>query len=185
MHVFFGEIAARFIGWADSPFQAEVGFASLGFAAIGFLAFRGDRGHARRGRGRTVRVPARRCGRPHLPDDHGAQFRARQCRHHLLDRHLVPAIGFALLWLERKYPAERRAIGAAPGAAWRVTRRRPCRPGIGPDPGLARYGKTPMCELPAPSFTQRLVQSMLGSISDTLETVCPISSSLTLALIDK
>jgi hypothetical protein len=44
MHVFFGAMAARFIGWADSPFQAEVGFASLGFAAVGFLAFRGDRG---------------------------------------------------------------------------------------------------------------------------------------------
>ena len=41
MHVFFGEMAARFIGWADSPFQAEVGYASLGFSAIGFLAFRG------------------------------------------------------------------------------------------------------------------------------------------------
>lgn len=37
-HVFFGEMAARFIGWADSPFQLEVGMASLGFAAIGFLA---------------------------------------------------------------------------------------------------------------------------------------------------
>jgi hypothetical protein len=29
-HVFFGETAAAFIGWADSPFQLEVGFASLG-----------------------------------------------------------------------------------------------------------------------------------------------------------
>ncbi len=38
MHVFFGEMAARFIGWADSPFQAEVGFASLGFAAVGIYA---------------------------------------------------------------------------------------------------------------------------------------------------
>ena len=44
MHVFFGEMAAGFIGWAQSPFQAEVGFASLGFAAVGFLAFRGSRG---------------------------------------------------------------------------------------------------------------------------------------------
>lgn len=44
MHVFFGELAARFIGWADSPFQAEVGFASLGFAVVGVLAFRGDIG---------------------------------------------------------------------------------------------------------------------------------------------
>lgn len=44
VHVFFGEMTARFIGWADSPFQAEVGFASLGFAVVGFLAFRGGRG---------------------------------------------------------------------------------------------------------------------------------------------
>lgn len=44
MHVFFGEMAARFIGWANSPFQAEVGFASLGFSVVGFLAFRGDPG---------------------------------------------------------------------------------------------------------------------------------------------
>ena len=41
-HVFFGELAASFIGWADSPFQAEVGYASLGFAAVGLLAFRGN-----------------------------------------------------------------------------------------------------------------------------------------------
>lgn len=41
-HTFFGEQTAEFIGWADSPFQAEVGFASLGFAAVGFLAFRGS-----------------------------------------------------------------------------------------------------------------------------------------------
>ncbi|MCF3932323.1 hypothetical protein L1787_02705 [Acuticoccus sp. M5D2P5] len=38
MHTVFGEIAARFIGWEQSPFQAEVGFASLGFAAVGVFA---------------------------------------------------------------------------------------------------------------------------------------------------
>jgi hypothetical protein len=38
MHVFFGEMSARFIGWADSPFQFEVGTASLGFAVVGFIA---------------------------------------------------------------------------------------------------------------------------------------------------
>src|SRR5919106_1427175 len=27
IHTFFGEMAARFIGWEDSPFQTEVGFA--------------------------------------------------------------------------------------------------------------------------------------------------------------
>jgi len=38
MHVFLGEMSARFIGWADSPFQFEVGTASLGFAVVGLLA---------------------------------------------------------------------------------------------------------------------------------------------------
>jgi hypothetical protein len=38
MHVFFGKISAGFIGWADSPFQFEVGTASLGYAAVGLLA---------------------------------------------------------------------------------------------------------------------------------------------------
>ena len=41
MHVFLGAMTARFIGWVDSPFQAEVGWASLGFAVVGFLGFRG------------------------------------------------------------------------------------------------------------------------------------------------
>jgi hypothetical protein len=40
-HVFFGAMSARFIGWPDSPFQTELGFASLGFAVVGFLAWRG------------------------------------------------------------------------------------------------------------------------------------------------
>jgi hypothetical protein len=38
IHVFFGELAAKFIGWEDSPFQLEVGFASLGFGLVGLLA---------------------------------------------------------------------------------------------------------------------------------------------------
>ena len=42
LHVFFGKLAAGFIGWEDSPFQLEVGFASLGFAAVGLLAFKGS-----------------------------------------------------------------------------------------------------------------------------------------------
>jgi hypothetical protein len=37
-HVFFGKMAASFIGWAQSPFQFEVGMASLGFAVVAFLA---------------------------------------------------------------------------------------------------------------------------------------------------
>ncbi len=44
MHVFFGDLTAQFIGWAPSPFQTEVGFASLGFAVVAFLACRGSFG---------------------------------------------------------------------------------------------------------------------------------------------
>jgi hypothetical protein len=40
VHGLFGETVARFIGWADSPFQTELAFASLGFAAVGFFAFK-------------------------------------------------------------------------------------------------------------------------------------------------
>jgi hypothetical protein len=43
-HVFFGDTAARFIGWEPSPFQAEVGMASLGYAVVAILAFRGGFG---------------------------------------------------------------------------------------------------------------------------------------------
>src|ERR1700744_2747034 len=40
LHSFMGAMTARFIGWADSPFQNEVGFASLGYSVVGFLAFK-------------------------------------------------------------------------------------------------------------------------------------------------
>ena len=40
MHVAFAEYTAKFIGWANSPFQLEVGFASLGMGVAGLIAFR-------------------------------------------------------------------------------------------------------------------------------------------------
>src|SRR5262249_18978340 len=39
-HVFLGDMAAKFIGWDNSPFQAEVGFASLGVGIAGVIASR-------------------------------------------------------------------------------------------------------------------------------------------------
>jgi hypothetical protein len=39
-HVFFGELSVKFIGWAQSPFQLEVGFASLGVGIAGIIAFK-------------------------------------------------------------------------------------------------------------------------------------------------
>ncbi len=41
-HVFFQDLATSFIGWAPSPFQAEVGFASLGFGIVGLISFWGN-----------------------------------------------------------------------------------------------------------------------------------------------
>jgi hypothetical protein len=38
--VLFGDVAAKFIGWENSPFQAEVGFASLGVGIAGVIAFK-------------------------------------------------------------------------------------------------------------------------------------------------
>jgi hypothetical protein len=40
VHAFYGETVAHFIGWADSPFQTELAYASLGFSAVGFFAFK-------------------------------------------------------------------------------------------------------------------------------------------------
>ncbi len=40
MHTVFHTMAASFIGWDDSPFQLEVGFASLGFGIMGLLAIK-------------------------------------------------------------------------------------------------------------------------------------------------
>ena len=41
-HVFLGDAAAKFIGWENSPFQAEVGFAGLGVGIAGVIAFQGE-----------------------------------------------------------------------------------------------------------------------------------------------
>ena len=42
MHVVFAEYTAKFIGWANSPFQLEVGFASLGMGVAGLIAFKSN-----------------------------------------------------------------------------------------------------------------------------------------------
>jgi len=102
MHVFFGEVAARFIGWADSPFQTEVGFASLGFAAVGFLALRGDRG---------LRIAAVVGPSLFLLGAAGGHIYQMITAHNFAPGNagiifwtdiLVPAIGFGLLFLQAK-----------------------------------------------------------------------------------
>jgi hypothetical protein len=113
---FFGPMTARFIGWADSPFQAEVGFASLGFAVVGFLAFRGSFDP----RLAAVVAPAlfllgaagghryqMIAAGNFAPGNAGVVFYTD----------IIPLIGFALLWLQHRYGRER--VVAAP--AWGMT----------------------------------------------------------------
>jgi hypothetical protein len=111
-HTFFGAMTARFIGWEDSPFQAEVGFASLGFSVVGFLAFRGSFGL----RLAAVVGPAlflwgaagghvyqMITARNFAPGNAGVIFYTDV---------LIPIIGFVLLWLQHRHA--RGTIVAAP-----------------------------------------------------------------------
>jgi hypothetical protein len=105
MHVFFGEMAARFIGWADSPFQAEVGYASLGFSILGFLAFRGSNDM----RFAAVLGPAAflwgaAAGHIHQIMTTG-NLAAGNAGPILYTDILLPVIGLVLVWLAHKHPA--------------------------------------------------------------------------------
>jgi hypothetical protein len=98
MHTIFGEMTARFIGWQPSPFQAEVGFASLGFAVVGpalfLLCAAGGHLYQMIAAGNFA------------PGNAGVIFYTDI---------LIPLIGFALLWLQHRYGRER--VVATP--AWR------------------------------------------------------------------
>ncbi|MEQ8345382.1 MAG: hypothetical protein RIB84_27950 [Sneathiellaceae bacterium] len=104
MHVFFGEMAAKFIGWADSPFQLEVGFASLGFSVLGFIAFRGAFAY------RVAAVVGSGCFLWGAAGGHIYQMAAN-------DNYapgnagiifytdlILPLIGLLLLWLQHRFP---------------------------------------------------------------------------------
>jgi hypothetical protein len=102
MHVFFGDMSARFIGWQNSPFQAEVGFASLGFAVVAFLAVRGCHG---------LRVGAVVGPAFFMLGAAAGHIRQIVIAHNFAPGNagvmlymdvLVPVIGLALLWMERR-----------------------------------------------------------------------------------
>jgi hypothetical protein len=108
LHTFFGEMTARFIGWADSPFQAEVGFASLGFSAVGFLACR---------RSFDLRLAAVVGPALFLLGAAGghiyqlmktSNFAPGNAGVILYTDILIPVIGFVLLWLQHRHGARAR-----------------------------------------------------------------------------
>jgi hypothetical protein len=100
--IFFGQLAAHFIGWEDSPFQFEVGTASLGFAAVGFLAAFGSF---------DLRLAAIVGSGIFMLGAAGGHVYQMITAHNFAPGNagiifwsdiLLPSIGFALLWLQRR-----------------------------------------------------------------------------------
>jgi hypothetical protein len=106
VHVFFGDMAAQFIGWEPSPFQAEVGMASLGYSVVGFLAFWGGFGlRAAAVVGPAIFLLGAAAGHVHqmvvahnfAPGNAGMIFYTDMA---------IPIIGAALLWLQQRFDHE-------------------------------------------------------------------------------
>lgn len=103
MHTAFAETAVSYIGWANSPFQYEVGFASLGFAAVGFLAA---------WRSFDMRLAAILGPALFLWGAAGGHIYQMLTAHNFAPGNagiifwtdiFVPIIGFALLWFQYRY----------------------------------------------------------------------------------
>jgi hypothetical protein len=103
-HVFFGWTAPIFIGWEDSPFQAEVGFASLGVGITGIIAFRASLPF----RFATLIPPTAfslGAAEGHIYQMIVAHnFLPGNVGLVLPSNFLIPAFGFIFLWLSYKYP---------------------------------------------------------------------------------
>jgi hypothetical protein len=103
-HVFLGDIAAEFIGWAQSPFQAEVGFASLGVGIAGVIAFRASLPF----RFATLIPPSvfsLGAAGGHIYQMIAAgNFSPGNVGLVLPSNFLIPAVGFSFLWISYKHP---------------------------------------------------------------------------------
>jgi hypothetical protein len=103
-HVFFGDMAAKFIGWEDSPFQAEVGFASLGVGIAGLVAFKVSLPF----RFATLIPPAvfsLGAGGGHIYQIIVAHnFSPGNVGLVLPSNFLIPLTGFVFLWMSYKHP---------------------------------------------------------------------------------
>jgi hypothetical protein len=103
-HVFFGDMSAEFIGWQQSPFQAEVGFASLGVGIAGVIAFRASLPF----RFATLIPPSvfsLGAAGGHIYQMIVAKnFSPGNVGLVLPSNFLIPIVGFVLLWLSYKHP---------------------------------------------------------------------------------
>ena len=86
-HLFFPQIAAADIGWEVSPFQFEVGLADLAIGATACVSFWRSLDFKAAAVMVEFDLSARRRGRPCEADGRRRQFRSRQRRRSLLQRH--------------------------------------------------------------------------------------------------
>lgn len=113
-HTVFSEMTAKLIGWADSPFQLEVGFASLGFGAVGLLApWRSFDMRLAAVLGPALFLWGAAGGHIYQIVTAG-NYEPGNAGIILWTDIFLPVIGFALLWLQYRY--EREGISPAPKA---------------------------------------------------------------------
>jgi hypothetical protein len=103
-HAFFGDMAAKFIGRENSPFQAEVGFASLGIGIARVIAFKASLPF----RFATLIPPAvfsLGAAGGHVYQMIAAHnFSPGNVGLVLPSDILIPVVGFVFLWLSYKHP---------------------------------------------------------------------------------
>ena len=111
-HVIFHEMAAGFIGWADSPFQIELGFASFGMGLIGLIAA---------WRSFDMRLAAILGPACFLWGAAGVHIVSMMSEQNFAPGNagvifwsdiMVPVIGFVFLWLQYRYEREDRSVAA-------------------------------------------------------------------------
>jgi hypothetical protein len=109
-HTFGHAMSARIIGWADSPFQFEVGFASFGFGLVGLLAT---------WRSFDMRLAAVLGPACFLWGAAGVHIYSMITEHNFAPGNagvifwsdiLEPIVGFTFLWLQYKYQREGRSV---------------------------------------------------------------------------
>ena len=113
-HVIFHQMAAGFIGWADSPFQIELGFASFGMGIVGLIAS---------WRSFDMRLAAILAPTFFLWGAAGVHVRSMITEHNFAPGNagiifwsdiIVPVIGFVFLWLQYRYEREGRSAAPYP-----------------------------------------------------------------------
>ena len=122
-HVIFHEMAAGFIGWADSPFQIELGFASFGMGLIGLIAS---------WRSFDLRLAAILGPACFLWGAAGVHIVSMISEQNFAPGNagiifwsdiVVPVIGFVFLWLQYRYEREDRSVAERAAREYDATHR--------------------------------------------------------------